>query len=77
MKDGSDTRKIRFGDFEGDLESAELYKAGAKLALQVQLVFGGSPQLVGHPVRSSALAPWLTTRPFPAKGPFWLMNMPP
>ena len=36
MKDGKDCRTIRFGPFEADLETAELSRAGAKLALQIQ-----------------------------------------
>jgi DNA-binding winged helix-turn-helix (wHTH) protein len=36
MKDGKDCRTIRFGPFEANLETAELNKAGAKLALQIQ-----------------------------------------
>jgi Tol biopolymer transport system component/DNA-binding winged helix-turn-helix (wHTH) protein len=36
MKDGTDTCTIRFGPFEADLDTAELRKEGAKLALQIQ-----------------------------------------
>lgn len=36
MKNAGDSRTIRFGPFEADLETAELRKAGTKLALQVQ-----------------------------------------
>ena len=36
MKEGNDSRIIRFGPFEADLETGELRKAGAKLPLQVQ-----------------------------------------
>jgi len=36
MKDGTDSCTIGFGPFEADLDTAELRKEGAKLALQIQ-----------------------------------------